>query len=693
MTSENGEERLVIRTGEDTWSEGARYSDPLLGGFYANGDWFSPNREPQADIDWHADFQAVGSVTMFPGNRPESFHSPDTERLRYVPSADLGGTGVNTLSQEGMSYLQQHGWELFNTTAGRGFHPEWHNWEMIRDLVQNALDETENFRLWRDSEANLWIEDSGSGMPIASFMTGTMELKKTEQERGKFGSGMKLSILTALREGYSISFASSGENGFMGFAFFGSLIWMGAPQEETLWIAGKKVSAINGSRGVSVVQSDSSDPDASWIDTEAIVPPMPASGTRWLIRGYHGELYKDYFATTLEPLFERANPNPKFVRDRIDQIFSGYSELGEPTPPGLIYGRDIYMRALDPPTELSYNLWGFEMAEDRHDASQRWPVYNPVEFAAAHLWAQVGQVKLIEWLVRRIFSPKGQVIDKTWERKLEIRDLDPGYNDKWQNQGPFWEENGPAWEEVFLEVFGDNAVIDTGKAGMDFTIQHFGLRSIILDLESAESAESLRRIIDRDDMVVLQEKGYELLEQAERGEVPDTELTTRNRMNLQAIRVLNGLLDARHDLPVPVIKATVLAVGAKEKEFGGVYIRDKNIIYVDLENLQNTNDAINVFIHEYAHYWSQEGDGSKRHTAVLSRVGEFVVALFSSGLVADSQFYEYVEKSGFHWKGLPPTTRERAMKAFEEFVTEEPRIAKPGLEGWEWDLKTHSWKR
>ena len=197
-----------------------------------------------------------------------------------------------------------------------------------------------------------------------------------------------------------------------------------------------------------------------------------------------------------------------------------------------------------------------------------------------------------------------------------------------------------------------------------------------------EVTSSVNREVQEDlvenEAAIVKDQAVQLWDEGKRGE---------------AIRVLNGLLDARHDLPVPVIKATVLAVGAKEKEFGGVYIRDKNIIYVDLENLQNTNDAINVFIHEYAHYWSQEGDGSKRHTAVLSRVGEFVVALFSSGLVADSQFYEYVEKTGFQWKGLPPTTRERAMKAFEEFVTEEPRIAKPGLEGWEWDLKTHSWKR
>ena len=64
--------------------------------------------------------------------------------------------GVVELTADGLAYLRESGWNPMNTNLGLGASSAWGDWEMVRDLVQNALDETEDFLLFPDANTNLW---------------------------------------------------------------------------------------------------------------------------------------------------------------------------------------------------------------------------------------------------------------------------------------------------------------------------------------------------------------------------------------------------------------------------------------------------------------------------------------------------------------------------------------------------------
>ena len=296
-------------------------------------------------------------------------------------------------------------------------------------------------------------------MTPASFMMGTEALQKGPEARGRFGTGMKISVLAALRNGEAISFATS--DGFMGFAFMSGFTWLGVVHEPTLWIAAKR--AENGA----ITFSDFLE---SRYKSEAVVPLPPVSGTRWMIRGYTGLLYKDRFATTIRPVIEVDAPDGR----RQDAILKGDSNFlpgGDRSPPGWIYGRDIWMRETDYPTPVSYNLWGFAMAHDRHAEA----IPGAVEQAAAALWAGVWDRSAIAWLFRQIFAERrddGDGFERlplNWEQTLRFNGYANG-----DRISDILQEVAGRWREVFSDLYGPEAVIYTEDVSVG-VLEHYGL--------------------------------------------------------------------------------------------------------------------------------------------------------------------------------------------------------------------------
>ena len=58
------------------------------------------------------------------------------------------------------SRWQPEGWQLIIIGPTSTWRQEWGEWEAIRDIVQNALDEAEVYR-WGYDEKGLWISDRG----------------------------------------------------------------------------------------------------------------------------------------------------------------------------------------------------------------------------------------------------------------------------------------------------------------------------------------------------------------------------------------------------------------------------------------------------------------------------------------------------------------------------------------------------
>ncbi|MDD4985816.1 MAG: hypothetical protein PHQ43_08510, partial [Dehalococcoidales bacterium] len=91
------------------------------------------------------------------------------------------------------------GWKIIFIGPTATWRQEWGEWEAIRDLVQNALDETEAYQYGYDEEG-LWLADQGKGVGLSSFLLGPPKLKP-DYARGKFGEGMKIASLALLRKG------------------------------------------------------------------------------------------------------------------------------------------------------------------------------------------------------------------------------------------------------------------------------------------------------------------------------------------------------------------------------------------------------------------------------------------------------------------------------------------------------------
>lgn len=82
----------------------------------------------------------------------------------------------------------------------------------IRELLQNALDETEQLfgkpmvEVKQDADG-MWIEDNGRGIPIDAFRIGGGS--KEPWMRGYYGEGLKIASSYLIRKGYPVFFFSS----------------------------------------------------------------------------------------------------------------------------------------------------------------------------------------------------------------------------------------------------------------------------------------------------------------------------------------------------------------------------------------------------------------------------------------------------------------------------------------------------
>jgi len=68
------------------------------------------------------------------------------------------------------------GWQIIIIGPTSTWRQDWGEWEAIRDIVQNALDECEYYTHGYDEEG-LYIRDVGKGIAVADFLLGPPKLK------------------------------------------------------------------------------------------------------------------------------------------------------------------------------------------------------------------------------------------------------------------------------------------------------------------------------------------------------------------------------------------------------------------------------------------------------------------------------------------------------------------------------------
>jgi len=223
-----------------------------------------------------------------------------------------------------------------------GYRKHWGEWEAIRELVQNALDSSEDFEIKRDG-CNTIIRDYGDGIAIRHLLFGVSE--KKEGARGQFGEGLKIALIVLKRLGYHVTIRSNG-----------LLI-------ET------SEAILEGERCLKLVYRH-------------INPPV--KGTEITIHGYQGPTFEDRFVNSRKNIIWSGNT-----------VFGDKGEIIEEANTAL-YVKDIFVQEL-PNARFSYNLSNVKLEESRGIAD---PFSLSLELG--YLWRNVGIINLIVEFFRAV---------------------------------------------------------------------------------------------------------------------------------------------------------------------------------------------------------------------------------------------------------------------------------------------------
>jgi len=343
------------------------------------------------------------------------------------------------------STWEPQGWQLIIIGPTSTWRQEWGEWEAIRDIVQNALDECEYYT-WGYDDEGLYIRDVGKGVAVVDFLLGPPKLKP-DYARGKFGEGMKIAALALIRMGYPVRV------------------------EAALWR-----------------------------------PSERRHGTVFHVVGYRGPAFEDRFAVNLPRssiIAEGPSKLHKPIR-RFNQLIqhefevtpaSGWYEKGAGA--SRIFARDIYMRDISSP--YSYNLWSFDMAPDRHAPKDEGHMWADI----GRLWACVTKEEHLQVFLQMVKSPPLLETDESFNVSLGSWDMgvEPVTSKEYAE---FVRENASVWQESWRRVMGENAVIRTDEK-WDGLVKHLGYQSVSV-LHSVRDTLSRAITTDRELIRASQER-------------------------------------------------------------------------------------------------------------------------------------------------------------------------------------------
>jgi len=367
------------------------------------------------------------------------------------------------ITEDDIVRLRAEGWDYIPTNMPETYRPYWTLWHAIREFVQNALDETEDFDMRLTSEG-LVISDQGEGFLAADLLLHYRE--KPRWARGQFGEGLKIACVVCLRSGYPV------------------YIWTKGKVIRPLFLRKRFIERgeIHEARVIYFFWKE-----------------FPRErGTTVLIQGYTGELYLDRFVQRL--------PQESFIFNLPGEIEGHrYTDSIIDYPVGTagprthrLYVRDIYVTDFWAPTLYSYNLWRVKLDPDRVG------VQNPMEVVdrIGTLWAYCTNKEAIQLWMKNAVKPKPEI------EFLEMKES-------------FWinYKNKDLWREVWRELFGD-AILRTDEE-LARRARHLGftvieapgpvvdtLRGIVkTDKEAIEDYEKKLRVpISPDELTRTQQK-------------------------------------------------------------------------------------------------------------------------------------------------------------------------------------------
>lgn len=480
---------------------------------------------------------------------------------------------------------QPEGWQLIIIGPTSTWRQEWGDWEAIRDIVQNAMDEAETYQ-WGYNGEGLWISDRGRGVAVADFLLGPPKLKP-DYARGKFGEGMKIASLALVRKGYHVHIETVGRE--LWIIFLAQTVDGTAETLAALWR-----------------------------------PNGRPQGTEFHIIGYTGPAFEDRFTVNLPEtaiLAETPSPLSEPVR-RYNQLIDYAFPTGS-----RIYARDIYMRDINSP--YSYNLWGFDMAPDRHGAKNESEMWADV----GRVWACINSVNLLEIFLQMVRDPP--LIDTVESHLVSMSGWAMGTEPiSGKPYTEFVKDNASAWKRAWGNNFGENAVIRTTDR-WDGTVRHLGYVPVSVHY-GVEKCLAGAITTDEDLVKASQER----LRDVEI--IPDERLTSRQLASLKLARAIADRLTHWMWSPLMGVHAAIIPPASDRVRTAGMYGRTTEEVFISSDQLEHGRTTVDTVIHEIAHHTSGAEDGEEAHNAEMTRIAGQVVEATAKGhfdeLLADPNF-------------------------------------------------------
>lgn len=554
--------------------------------------------EEQPAIEEEMSPKIIRQYPLGPGDKmPKRMNLPPMVNIPPIkgsrePSEKVTIPTSLTMAQYNRSWKPK-GWNIIFIGPTKTWRSEWGVWEAIREIVQNALDEAESYQYGFDNQG-FYIKDSGRGIGVRDFLLGPPKLKEA-WARGKYGEGMKIGALALVREGFPVYVEAADRQVIICFL-----------EQE---VQGKVETLA-----------------ALWRQGE------PKVGTTWHIMNYHGDDFADRFYPNLPREATLA-----LVPSQLDQPVQRYNALieydftgtGKGTSEGIgpsrIFARDIYMRDITSP--FSYNLWGFELAPDRHapkDESDMW-------HDAGRVWACIKDQKLLETFFKMMVDPPE--IESTEFNNLNLSYL--GNIADGRTYASIFIENEAVWVKAWNKVQGEDTVLRTSDR-WDGTVKHLGYKSVNVGYSVKNALENIiktdRKLIDDS-----QEKLREVQV------IKDEDLEPRQLASLNLVRAIVDYSTSSWN-KVGGVNAAIIPPASDRVRTAGLYSRTTQEIFISADQLNYGHTAVDVGIHELAHHTSQAEDSEKGHYDAISEIAGRVVSYTSN-----RNFDREIAKPDFMW--------------------------------------------
>jgi hypothetical protein len=516
---------------------------------------------------------------------------PIIKKLSQAEVANAPYLNLNEAIYE--AEYKPQGWHLLIIGPTATWRQEWKEWEAIRDIVQNALDESEQYTYGND-DSGLWIADKGRGISISDFLLGPAKLKP-DYARGKFGEGMKVSALVLTRLGYRVHVRTS---------------------DKDLWICYYEQEVGGGNTAMTLA--------ALWKESTAY------TGTIFNIIGYNGNSYSKYFAVNIpkSTILQRSPSSLDSPIPRFNTIYKATAEF-----PATLYCRDIYLQKIT--SKYSYNLWGFELSPDRHGPKSE----SDVDQDVGRTWACVTDQSMIEDLISMTtgHQESGRISPyETTHVNLSSWYLGrPAYPDGSPAYSEIMAKNKDVWIRAFKNVCGQNTVVQTNSK-FSAMVEHLGYNSVSVGY----NMDALKDLLPTDESVV----SRALKDLRTTKVIPDEQLTPAEAVDLLLARAICRKVIYGNQ---PSIYAAIIPVTPNTPgQTVGYYDPTLNEIYISVSILDTGVQTVDTTIHELAHVDSGgAGDLTQAHAAAMTKIASRVFRSVSLG-----SFDKYLKDQDFKWE-------------------------------------------